>query len=97
MVSRYPLNTQKIINLEPRYSFFFVRDSRGIQLEYYILQYSYPSVKSVSIANFGGAGINITPLTDREYTRGTFSHPRYINQAAQPLTFRYTELPIKKV
>lgn len=97
MASRYPLNTQKIINLEPRYTYFFVKDSRVIQLEYYILKYSYPSVKSVPIANYGGEGINITPLTDAEYLRGTFSHPKYINQAAQPLAFKYIEVPLKKV
>jgi hypothetical protein len=97
MASPYPLNTQKIINLEPRYTYFFVRNIGGIQLDYYVLKYSYPTVKSITLAEYGDSETQITPLTDREYLSGTFSHPRYTNQTGQPLSFRYTEVPLKKL
>jgi hypothetical protein len=97
MASPYPLNTRKIINLEPRYTYFFVRNISGIQLDYYVLKYSYPTVKSVPLAEYGNSETQITPLTDREYLNGTFFHPRYTNQTGQPLSFSYIEVPLKKV
>lgn len=84
-----------------KYDYFFIKfDSpNGVGIastvKNFIVVKVLNSMSTVQFTEISGYPIsNITPLTLKDYTEGSFNHPKYINESGNPLSIRYAEIPI---
>lgn len=104
MAKNFPAGTTTIRNLQPKFSYFLVVKTDSFkdnfaQKEYFVYRFIVPVADSVGIKNlkiyFSGETLDVCKaLDDVEYSTGTFSHPYYLNQNKQPITFKLKEIPI---
>lgn len=101
----FPADTNKLRNLEERFSYFVVIKSATRLLtnlplkEYFIYKYIVPVTekrgKNEILQHFEGDFIDkIYPINDTEYSTGKFSHPRYTTRSDVNLSIPYKEIPI---
>ena len=104
MAEIFPAGTRTLRNLTPRFNYFLVVKPDGLvddipQKEYFVYRFKVSvaakdGIKSLKDYFSGITLIECRNLSDTEYATGNFSHPDYINQNKQPLTFRLREIPI---
>jgi hypothetical protein len=104
MAEIFPAGTTTLRNLTPKFNYFLVVKPDSLaddipQKEYFVYRFKVAvspkdGIKSLKNYFSGVTLIECRNLSDNEYATGNFSHPDYINQNKQPLTFRLSDIPI---
>lgn len=88
-------------NTIPLYSYFFVAQTNSRTLSRIVLpefkMYKYENPVSIKRGTDQLKKENVTEikyLTDDEYKKETFTHPKYRNQKNELIKFKYNELPL---
>ena len=68
------------------------------QSEFFVYKFENPVSASRGIAYLTDEyTVSVIQLTEDDYQKGSFTHPKYTNQKNQPVQFKYILIPITDI